>query len=117
MLVPVNSSLYERFSSSATFRLLNSSDGIAAFTPILAPSFLDLDGRPVVADVKFGFDLLTADFACSPGLLTIKESWSPAAELSLNGQTLVSSENNDGFVQARIKQTGQCRIEMRWNWI
>lgn len=117
VLVPVNSSLYERFSSSATFRLLNSSDGITAFTPIPAPSFLDLDGRPVVADVKFGFDLLTADFACSPGLLTIKESWSPAAELSLNGQTLVSAENNDGFVQARINQTGQCRIEMRWNWV
>jgi hypothetical protein len=114
VLVDRSSNLTGLFSSLNYVQAASSKDYIL-FALSEPASYIELDGIPFKAAVLRQTDAMTIEGNCSPGDLTIKESWAVGWSAKLNGKPLVLRPDMHGFMQASISSVEQCIIRLEYS--
>ncbi len=109
IVVGKNPSLLEFFDKNPGLRILREENGFVIYVPLEKFSYIEIDNNQVEANISKS-KKIEATFICSPGILTIKETYDRDLIVTLNGKKIDPSMNEYGFMKTTINETGKCNL-------
>lgn len=101
------------FTNNEQFKLLREENGFIIYKADPEFSYIEINGQQIPSSVSKGREI-EAEFGCSPGILTIKETYDKDWKITLNNQLLNPKINEYGFMEADISISGPCKLEMEY---
>lgn len=115
VIVKKGSGAEKYFLNNSRFGLLNESGEFLVFGMSQKSSYMDINGNPANVSVAFGKDKITIYGVCAPGEARIKETFDRGWSATVNGKSVELAPDEYGFTKARIKESGNCSIEMKYS--
>lgn len=100
------------FNSSGRFRKINETDRFAVFSVVPEPSYVEINGSGVNYSLSRTDNRIEIRFACSPGTLSIKESYDSDWNAEIGGKPLILRPDKNGFIEADANETGACDTKL-----
>ncbi len=104
--------ILDYFRKNVAFSFLKEENGFSIFKSKEDFSYIEIDSKQVKTDVKKFNSKITALFDCSPGTLTIKETYDKDWKIKINGGQNPYRINDYGFIESDLKIAGECTLEM-----
>lgn len=102
------------FSESNYFLAVKESENFIVYDLQPQSTYIEINSVPAEATVKGGFNKIESVFECSPGVITIKETFDPWWNGYLNSEKINLEVNDYGFMQTKTNYNGLCRLELKY---
>ncbi len=106
--------LLNYFNNNTQFKISKEENGFIIYKAIPEFSYIEINAQQISSKVAKAGNRIQADFECTAGNLTIKETYDKDWKIRINGQTINPKINEYGFMQTQIESSGNCRMEMEY---
>jgi hypothetical protein len=100
---------------SPDYRIADSTTDFTLYALQTPATYIELDGTPLAANVSRQADTIVIRTNCTPGILTIKESWAIGWSAQLNGIPIKLYPDKHGFTYLAIGSAGPCTIYLDYS--
>jgi len=93
------------------FKLINETKLFKVFEIVPKSSYVEMNGNKVDARIKKGKDKISIEMECTPGNITVKESYNKNWIATLNGEKVNIKENEYSFMNIGTDFRGECSLK------
>ena len=109
-----NSNITNYFRENPEFKETGEEKGFIIFEPITPFSYIEINREAIQAEIKKSANRIEVKFNCSPGTITLKETYDKDWEIKLNGENVKAIINQYGFLEIITDKSAGCKIEMEY---